>query len=66
MFSLGCRPVLVLQSGQGALELLLVLVVQVDQQHVLSAGRVLVQSWAGVTQEVLIFIPESPTQETTR
>lgn len=61
-----CRPVLVLQAGQGALELLLVLVLQVDQQHVLSAGRVLVQSWAGVTQEVLIFIPESPTQETTR
>lgn len=30
----------------------------------LSTGRVLVQSWAGVTQEVLIFIPESPTQET--
>ena len=32
------RPVLVLQAGQGALELLLVLVLQVGQQHVLSAG----------------------------
>lgn len=35
---LGCGPVLVLQAGQGALELLLVLVLQVGQQHVLSAG----------------------------
>lgn len=34
----GYRPVLVLQAGQGALELLLVLVLQVGQQHVLSAG----------------------------
>lgn len=59
-----CRPVLILQAGQGALELLLVLVFQVGQQHVLSAGWVMVQGWAGVTQEVLIFIPESPTQET--
>lgn len=58
------RPVLILQAGQGALELLLVLVFQVGQQHVLSAGWVMVQGWAGVTQEVLIFIPESPTQET--
>lgn len=32
------RPVLILQAGQGALELLLVLVLQVGQQHVLSAG----------------------------
>ncbi|TNN72735.1 hypothetical protein EYF80_017019 [Liparis tanakae] len=52
-------------AGQGALELLFVLVLQVGQQHVLSAGGVVVQGWAGVTQEVLIFIPESPTQETT-
>ena len=58
------RPVLVLQTGQGALELLLVLVLQVNQHHVLSAGGVRVQGGAGVTQEVLIFIPESPTQET--
>lgn len=58
------RPVLVLQVGQGALQLLLVLVLQVGQQHVLSARRVMIQGWAGVTQEVLIFIPESPTQET--
>lgn len=57
-------PVFVLQAGQGVLQLLLVLVLQVSQQHVLSAGRVLIQGWAGVTQEVLIFIPESPTQET--
>lgn len=34
----GYRPVLILQAGQGALELLLVLVLQVGQQHVLSAG----------------------------
>lgn len=58
------RPVLILQVGQGALQLLLVLVLQVGQQHVLSARRVMIQGWAGVTQEVLIFIPESPTQET--
>lgn len=58
------RPVLILQACQGALELLLVLVLQVGQQHVLSAGWLVVQGWAGVTQEVLIFIPESPTQET--
>lgn len=60
----GYRPVLILQARQGALELLLVLVLQVGQQHVLSAGWLMVQGWAGVTQEVLIFIPESPTQET--
>lgn len=60
----GYRPVLVLQAGQGALELLLILVFQMCQQHVLSTGWVMVQGWAGVTQEVLIFIPESPTQET--
>lgn len=34
----GYRPVLILQAGKGALELLLVLVLQVGQQHVLSAG----------------------------
>lgn len=34
----GYRPVLVLQAGQGALELLLILVLQMCQQHVLSTG----------------------------
>lgn len=63
-FLSGYRPVFILQARQGALELLLVLVLQVGQQHVLSAGWLMVQGWAGVTQEVLIFIPESPTQET--
>lgn len=32
------RPVLILEACQGALKLLLVLVLQVGQQHVLSAG----------------------------
>ena len=56
-------PVLVLQAGQGALQLLLVLVLELGQYHVLTGG-VRLQGGAGVTQEVLIFIPESPTQET--
>lgn len=60
----GPSPVLILQPGQGALELLLVLVLELGEEHVLTAGGVRVQGWAGVTQEVLIFIPESPTQET--
>ncbi|KAG7225744.1 hypothetical protein INR49_014395, partial [Caranx melampygus] len=41
----GKQPVLVLQAGQGALELLLVLVLQVSQQHVLSARFLATRSY---------------------